>query len=299
MTIRYLEIFVEVCKYMNMSRAAQSLMISQSSVSQAVKALEKEYNVLLFERLNHNLYLTAAGEKMLYLATQVLKSIGRLNSAMHNAPVSLNIGSCNTVGASFLYPLLAEFKKRSPDIHISAEISNTQTLTEKILNSSLDLAIVPETVQQDSFEYLPFFDDDIVVICWPGYPLEGRTAALEEIAGEVFVGRESGSATDLLLKNVFAKNGLLLKINCVCNSAASVKLAVKNKMGIAFISRFLVKRELKEHKLGCINLCSKVFTRSFGIIYHKDKVLSKEFTRFTGFCRQLGQQGLETLLDDN
>ena len=89
-------------------------------------------------------------------------------------------------------------KKRSPDIHISAEISNTQTLTEKILNSSLDLAIVPETVQQDSFEYLPFFDDDIVVICWPGHPLEGRTAALEEIAGEVFVGRESGSATDLL-----------------------------------------------------------------------------------------------------
>lgn len=114
MTIRYLEIFVEVCKYMNMSRAAQSLMISQSSVSQAVKALEKEYNVLLFERLNHNLYLTDAGEKMLYLATQVLKSIGRLNSAMHNAPVSLNIGSCNTVGASFLYPLLAEFKKAQP-----------------------------------------------------------------------------------------------------------------------------------------------------------------------------------------
>ena len=140
MTIRYLEIFVEVCKYMNMSRAAQSLMISQSSVSQAVKALEKEYNVLLFERLNHNLYLTDAGEKMLYLATQVLKSIGRLNSAMHNAPVSLNIGSCNTVGASFLYPLLAEFKKHSPDIHISAEISNTQTLTEKILNSSLETA---------------------------------------------------------------------------------------------------------------------------------------------------------------
>lgn len=299
MTIRYLEIFVEVCKYMNMSRAAQSLMISQSSVSQAVKALEKEYNVLLFERLNHNLYLTDAGEKMLYLATQVLKSIGRLNSAMHNAPVSLNIGSCNTVGASFLYPLLAEFKKLSPDIHISAEISNTQTLTEKILNSSLDLAIVPETVQQDSFEYLPFFDDDIVVICWPGYPLEGRTVKLEEIAKDVFVGRESGSATDLLLKNVFAKNGLPLKINCVCNSAASVKLAVKNKMGIAFISRFLVKRELKEHKLGCINLCSKVFARRFGIIYHKDKVLSKEFTRFTGFCRQLGQQGLESLLDDN
>ena len=77
MTVRYLEIFTEVCRHMSMSKAARALMISQSSVSQAVKALEQEYDVLLFERLNHTLYLTPAGEKLLYLATQVLKSIDK------------------------------------------------------------------------------------------------------------------------------------------------------------------------------------------------------------------------------
>ncbi len=299
MTIRYLEIFVEVCKYMNMSRAAQSLLISQSSVSQAVKALEREYEVLLFERLNHNLYLTAEGEKLLYLATQVLKSIGRLNAAMRDAPMALNIGSCNTVGVSLLYPLLAAFKKQCPHIHVSAEISNTKTLAEKILNNSLDFAIVPETVRQDYFNYLPFFNDDIAVICWHGHPLEGKSAGLEALKEEVFVGRESGSATDGLLKSVFAKHGYDLKVDCVCNSTASVKQAVQHKMGIAFISRYLVRRELAERKLGCINLCSDEFTRRFVIIYHKDKVLSSEFTEFTGFCSRLGQQGLEDLLKDN
>ncbi len=140
MTIRYLEIFTEVCKHMSMSKAARALMISQSSVSQAVKALETEYNVLLFERLNHALYLTEAGEKLLYLSTQVLKSINRLNAAMLNTQTSLNIGSCNTVGASLLYPLISSFKKQKPQVHISAEISNTQSLEEKVLNGSLDLA---------------------------------------------------------------------------------------------------------------------------------------------------------------
>jgi len=109
MTVRYLEIFTEVCRHMSMSKAARALMISQSSVSQAVKALEQEYDVLLFERLNHTLYLTPAGEKLLYLATQVLKSIDKLNAAMLDAPQTLNIGSCNTVGASLLYPLIAGF----------------------------------------------------------------------------------------------------------------------------------------------------------------------------------------------
>ena len=50
MTIRNLEIFVEVCKHMNMSKTAQNMMISQSSVSQAIHSLENEYGIRLFER---------------------------------------------------------------------------------------------------------------------------------------------------------------------------------------------------------------------------------------------------------
>lgn len=298
MTVRYLEIFTEVCRHMSMSKAARALMISQSSVSQAVKALEQEYDVLLFERLNHTLYLTPAGEKLLYLATQVLKSIDKLNAAMLDAPQTLNIGSCNTVGASLLYPLIAGFKKQYPKVHVSAEISNTQTLTEKILNGRLDLAIIPETRRQEDFNYLPFFEDDIVVICHPAHPLAGQTVQLAALQEEVFVGRETGSATETLLKNIFDKHGFTLKIDCVCNSTASVKQAVRHKMGIAVISRYLVKRELAEHTLACINVSGNVFTRRFALIYHKDKLLTGEFTEFTAFCRQLGQQGLENLIED-
>ena len=109
MTIRYLEIFVEVCKQMNMSKAAQSLMISQSSVSQAVAALEKEYGTILFERLNHSLYLTKAGEQMLYLSSQVLKSVSQMEKTMKlgNTVPTLNIGVCTTIGSCLLHPLLA------------------------------------------------------------------------------------------------------------------------------------------------------------------------------------------------
>lgn len=134
----------------------------------------------MFERLNHNLLFNCRRREDAVPCNAGFKKHRALESAMHNAPVSLNIGSCNTVGASFLYPLLAEFKKLSPDIHISAEISNTQTLTEKILNSSLDLAIVPETVQQILLSICRF-DDDIVVICWPGIRWKGVRQRLKKL----------------------------------------------------------------------------------------------------------------------
>ena len=74
MTIRNLEIFVEVCKHMNMSKTAQNMMISQSSVSQAIHSLENEYGIRLFERLNHSLFLTNAGKQMLYLSRSLRTS---------------------------------------------------------------------------------------------------------------------------------------------------------------------------------------------------------------------------------
>lgn len=68
MSTRRLEIFVAVCRSLNMSKTAQSFFISQSSVSQAITALEKHYNVILFERLNHKLYLTEAGKTCFFSA---------------------------------------------------------------------------------------------------------------------------------------------------------------------------------------------------------------------------------------
>ena len=69
MTLRHLEIFVEVANCGKMSEAARNLFIAQSSVSQAIAEIERQYNIRLFERLSKKLYLTTSGEEMLGYAT--------------------------------------------------------------------------------------------------------------------------------------------------------------------------------------------------------------------------------------
>ena len=72
MNIRHLRVFTEVCRCGSMSQAARNLYIAQPSVSQTISELEQHYDVKLFDRLSHKLYLTPAGKKLLTYAKHIL-----------------------------------------------------------------------------------------------------------------------------------------------------------------------------------------------------------------------------------
>lgn len=299
MTIRSLEIFVEVCRQMNMSRTAQAMMISQSSVSQAVRALEREYHVQLFERLNHSLYLTPAGHELLYLSRQVLKNIEQLDKKMKDASFcsTLRLGVCTTIGSSLIHPLLEACKKQYPDFHASVEVNNSKFLEEKLLAAKLDLAIVQQTGASPYMEYIPFLEDEMAVICSNNHPLAGKTVPFSDLRDQIFIGREEGSGTELLLENTFSDCGFPVRIGWICNSADSVKQAVLHGAGLAIISRLLVQRELEGHVLDCIHLSDFRFARQFALASHKDKLQDAAFRQFTGICRNQGNSILLRYLE--
>ena len=196
MTIRNLEIFCEVCRSMNMSKAAQALLISQSSVSQAVAALEKEYQVTLFERLNHSLYLTDAGRDLLFLSHQVLKTIEQLDRRMSDSAyeTKLRLGVSTTQGNCLIHPLLAAYRQSFPEGRISVEMANTKTLEKKLLTAKMDIALIQQAAHSSHLEYIPLLEDELIVICWSGHPLVGKTVDLAALSQEVMVTRKRAAA---------------------------------------------------------------------------------------------------------
>ena len=150
MTFRHLEIFAEVCQQLNMSKAAEALMISQSSVSQAISSLESEFNVVLFERMNHKLKLTRAGREMLFLTRQVLSSVDQLKSHMKHSNLqnTLRLGAGTTIGGCLLNPLLDIYRQSSDmvfDVSFDVSINNSSVLEEQLINAQLDMAIIQIT----------------------------------------------------------------------------------------------------------------------------------------------------------
>ena len=118
MNFRHLKIFLSVCEAGNMTRAAKDLYITQPSVSQAITELEKYYEVRLFERFSHRLYLTPSGERlrtyaqhMLNLSEQARQDLIDLS---HEG--SVRIGASLTIGTYLLPGLISTFQVNFPHI---------------------------------------------------------------------------------------------------------------------------------------------------------------------------------------
>lgn len=294
MTIRNLEIFAEVCRHMNMSKAAQTLLISQSSVSQAISSLEKEYNVLLFERLNHSLYLTKAGKDLLFLSQQVLNTIEQLEYRMTNTShqTALNLGVCTTIGNSLIHPLLRTYRETYENSNIIVEMNNSKSLEKKLLTAKLDLAIMQKTKYSQYIKYIPFLEDELVIICWRDHPLAGKTINIRELKNEAFIAREKGSGTEIFLEQIFSDHNIALKKSWICNGIHSVIQAVYHKEGLAIISRFLVEKYISHHKLDKIEIENQKFTRQFDLAFHKDKIQDIHFRQFVDLCTSFNKEEL-------
>lgn len=78
MTIRHMRIFLEVCRTMNVTRAAENLYMTQPAVSRAIREIEQTYSIRLFERLNQRLYLTDSGRRMHAYAVHIVDTFDRM-----------------------------------------------------------------------------------------------------------------------------------------------------------------------------------------------------------------------------
>ena len=153
MTIRHLQIFKAVAEAGKMGQAARQLYISQPTVSKAIGDLEKEYGVLLFDRLAQKLYITEAGTRLLRYARQLLALYDEMEADLHAAAglQAIRVGATITVGSCVLPALIRRFEQEHPGVRVQVEVESARRIEQKILNSELDLAVSegePESVRQ-------------------------------------------------------------------------------------------------------------------------------------------------------
>ena len=164
MTLRHLQVFVEVCNQGTMSAAAKKLYITQSAISQIIKDLEGHYGVILFRRVSHKLYLTEAGNKLYSHAIKMVQYNELIESTMADTRTTstLRIGS---ISAFIMIDLVAEYKKRHPELSVSM-IHQTRSVLDMLLYSSqLDVAIVSGLFNLSNYDFYPLTTFDIIFAC--------------------------------------------------------------------------------------------------------------------------------------
>ena len=290
MTLRHFTIFIAVCENLNMTKAAATLHMTQPSVSQAIHELEEHYQLRLFERLGHRLFLTRSGHCLLDYANQILSLNRQAESAMKalQERYTLRIGASVTVGESVLIDLLFLAAKLQPQQKILSEVHNTAELEAMLLKDNLDLALVEGDIRSEYIKAIPFMHDELIFIASPDNPLTHyKKVQPADLSGQAFFVRKSGSGTRKLFEDVMANHHLAYEVIGTYNNAETLKKAVMAGLGISVISRRAVQQELAAGKLASFTVDTLTFQRTFRIVYHRNKYLSPEMTGIIQLCHEL------------
>jgi len=294
MDMRHFRIFLTVCEAGTMTRAAEIVYMTQPSVSQVIAELEKEYGVRLFERLNHRLFLTAAGEHLRSYANHIvnLSEQVRKELADLSAQGSIRIGASLTIGAHLLPGIIHAYRQELPDAEIFTQVDNTSVIEKLIMDDRIDLGLVEGPIYSPHIREEILCEDDLVIICGPGHLFwDEGIIEINKLVGKSFIIRESGSGTRDIFERVMNNAGANWKIIGVYNNTEAIKQAVRENLGLAVVPRISIKDEVERGLLRAVEVSGLNLKRNFNMVYHRQKYFTIAIQTFMDVSRKYSAPG--------
>lgn len=281
MTRKHFTIFVEVCRFLNFSQAAEALNTTQPAVSLAVKELESHYGVALFERMNRRVYLTPAGEALLATAQDVLRGFQEAEETLgQGRPLALRVGANVSFGEAGLAQVLGRFRQEHPQVRLRALVANSDKIQSLLVENQLDVGIVDGLEVSERLRAQPLYQEDLVLAAAPGrFP---APATVEELAALPLLLREPGSGLRSSVDRVFSQQGLAPQPLLESTSTAALAQAAKAGLGVAILPEALAQRE-SGLQVGTVPEVR--FFRQFACALHRQKAPSPALEAFLALLR--------------
>jgi len=176
MDLRQLNHLIAVAEHQSFSAAARALHTVQSNVSTHVAKLEKELGAALIDR--HTMQPTAEGRAVLERARRIRTELQAINddivSMRHEVAGEVRIGCIGTTGRWMASPLLGRLAERHPALRPVLVDATTTSLTPRVLDGDLDMAIVNTPVVEAGLESEPLFDEERIIVAPADHPLADR-----------------------------------------------------------------------------------------------------------------------------
>lgn len=290
-SFRQLEVFLAAANSQNITRAAQSLNMSQSAASSALKELEAQFDIQLFDRVGKRLQLNELGRLFRPQVEALLSQGAELEQALsqHTEVGALKVGATLTIGNYLAVGVMAEYMKTQPHARVSLEVANTSTIARRVSDFELDIGLIEGELQSPELDVLPWRNDDLVVFCSPDDPL-ARVGTLsdEQLRQATWIMREPGSGTRQTFER--GMHGLLSELNILLEleHTEAIKRAVEANLGIGCLSRVCLADAFRRGSLVPLAVPQhRRFDRQFYFILHKQKYRSAGIDRWIALCRDL------------
>ncbi|WP_455366965.1 LysR substrate-binding domain-containing protein [Kaarinaea lacus] len=189
MTLTELRYVVAVYRERHFGRAAESCYVSQPTLSAAIKKLEQELGVDIFERSKQDITVTPVGEQVIEQAQRVLEEAEKLKQVSQvgkdQLVGTLRIGAIYTIGPYLLPHIIPELRKNAPDMPLVIEENFTARLREKLKAGQLDAIIIALPFEEPGVVTLPLYDEPFVAVLPASHPLTQKDGVrIKDLAKE-------------------------------------------------------------------------------------------------------------------
>lgn len=293
MEFKQLQSFVEVVKWKSFTKAASQLYISQPTISTHIRQLEEELCSRLIIRTTKSIEITPRGQELYECAVNILEIRDQLiRRWASEADKTIQLGA-STIPSAYIIPeILPAYGKIHPEIYFVIHQSDSQGVAESLLDGHLDLGMSGMKHREDVLEFIPFYQDRMVLIT----PVAPRFLELKKQGGEVFsrllqepvILREQGSGSyktaDLFLESIGIREKDL-HVAARINDQESIKNLVAGGLGISIISQRAAWNFAAEKRLLMFDLPKPFSGRNLYLVYRKDYILRNYIRQFIAFVR--------------
>ncbi len=290
MDFKQIEAFISVAKFKSFSKAANSIYLSQPTISSHISSLEKELNIQLFDRNSKEVNLTPAGKYFLNYAMDIinlrnnaLDNLGNFNSTICGTlELSASTTPCNTM----VPVLIDKFIKLYPDTKFNINEKSSGEIVEDIINLDSEIGIVGSLSKNEKIKSYCLSEDDLVLISSPALNLPDEIE-LNSLMNYNFILREKNSAT----RKTFEENLLhkdfdtdKLKIVCEVNNLDTLLQFIKTGMGVSVVSKDVCSDYINSGKIKVTKIKDLYMKRHIYLVVNSKRTLTPIAKAFFNLC---------------
>ena len=293
-TLRQMEIFLEVAHTGHLTKVAEKMGLSQSAVSMSIKELENIIGYKLFDRINKKLALNEKGRAF---AEAIAPLVGKLNDIEEEFKNDENNGELligvSTTIADYLIPsIICDYMRSYPQVKVDLKNGNTRNIVEMIESGAVDLGFVEGNVDSTLIKQEVVGLDELIVVTGDRELASKKEEyCIDELLDKRWILREEGSGMREVFLTHLGDMAAQINLFLELGHPESIKnMLIQSGECLTCLPRISVMKELERGDLFEVKIKKLKFERHFLLIYHRDKYKTSLLNKFIYFTRmQLGK----------
>lgn len=296
MDVRKLEAFCKVYELQNFSKAGEVMYLSQPTISSHVANLEEELGVRLFDRMGRKVMPTQAGHVLYKSAVAVFNNLDQAKASiemLRDKVVGELVIGCSTIPSYCVMPeLLSAFSTEYPEVTFNIRTHDSTEVIRKVADGEWPVGIVGQFPDEEVLESEVLVQDEVVVVAAKDFswlPELDRPLTTDDLTRLPWIMREKGSGTRRVFEEMLGSVGMNLQdlnVRCWVEGTSEMLAHSLAGVGVCVTSRLASKQYLKSGQLVSLHAPQFQGTRSFYLIYHRDKHMFPALKTFVEFTRK-------------